>query len=74
MYYIVYYSLEPDEIINRSVAFNHSDSVIDFLVSNKVSNPKVYRVFPHKGSLPTISSLGKCKLGERLKDLGIIQP
>ena len=71
MYYIVCYSVEPDEFINRSVAFNHSDSVIDFLISNSVNNPKIYRVFPHKGSLPTISSLGKCKLKDRVKELGI---
>lgn len=71
MYYTVCYSVESDEFIDHAVSFNQSDSVIDFLISNNIKNAKVYRVFPHKGSLPTISSLGKCKLKDRLKDLGI---
>ena len=76
MYYIVMYSSvddgSDDFIPNRALAFNHSDSIIDFLCSNKVNNPKVYRVFPHKQGLPTITSLGKCKLADRLKDINII--
>ena len=71
MYYLVYYSPDKEDFASRMISFNHSDSVIDFLVSNTVFDVHIFRVFPHKGSLPTISSLGKCKLKDRVKELGI---
>lgn len=74
MYYIVCYSVYPDAFTDHTVNFNHSDSVIDFLISNEITNCTVYRVYPHKGNQkPTITGLGKCRLRQRLQDLGIFQ-